>query len=148
MAKSRTSTPKKLEAEARWLSDDTCCLCWEREKGIQIHHINEDPTDHSIENLAILCPNCHDKTHKTGGFTRKLDAHFVILCRDKLLEAVAWQREEVNKKQVERQVGKNSGSEHPKDRERNKVQHTQLKEFPRAYINSLPKFKSDLWQEN
>ena len=147
MAKSRTSMPKKLEAEVRWLSDDTCCICRERGKGIQIHHINEDPSDHSIENLAVICPDCHDKAHKTGGFTRKLDAHFVTLCRDKLLEAVAWQRDEVNNREVERQVGKNGRSEHPKDREQNKVQHIQLNEFPRGYIDSLPKFKSDLLQQ-
>ena len=142
MAKHRTSIPKELAAHVRWLSDDTCCICREREKGIQIHHINEDPRDHSVENLAVLCLECHDEVHKKGGSTRNLDLQFVTLCRDKLLEAVAWHRGEVNKKEVERQVGKNT-----KSRPRNKVQHTQLSEFPRGYIRSLPKFKSDLLQQ-
>ena len=139
MAKHRTSIPKNLAAHVRWLSDDTCCICMEREKRIQIHHINEDPRDHSVENLAVLCLECHDEIHKKGGSTRNLDPQFVTLCRDKCLEAVTWRREEINKKEVERQVGNNT-----KSRQRNKVQHTQLSEFPRGYINSLPKFKSDL----
>ena len=29
---------------------------------LQLHHINGDPTDDRIENLQILCPNCHSQT--------------------------------------------------------------------------------------
>lgn len=28
----------------------------------QLHHINGDSKDHSIENLKLLCPNCHSQT--------------------------------------------------------------------------------------
>ena len=147
MAKHRTSIPKEVAAHVRWLSDDTCCICRERRKEIQIHHINADPRDHCVENLAVLCLECHDNTQKKGGFTRKLDPQFVTLCRDKWLEDVVSRRADANKKDVERQVGKNSRSEQPSARPRNRVQHTQLSEFPRGYIESLPKFKSDLLQQ-
>ena len=30
---------------------------------LQLHHINGDPTDDRIENLQILCPNCHSQTN-------------------------------------------------------------------------------------
>ena len=28
----------------------------------ELHHINGDPTDNRVENLQILCPNCHSQT--------------------------------------------------------------------------------------
>ena len=30
---------------------------------IQLHHINGDREDNRLENLIMLCPNCHSQTH-------------------------------------------------------------------------------------
>ena len=32
-----------------------------------IHHINENKTDNRLENLRLLCPNCHSQTHTYAG---------------------------------------------------------------------------------
>ncbi len=48
---------------------DECCKCgWkEKPKGseftpCELDHINGDPTDHRLENLRLICPNCHSLT--------------------------------------------------------------------------------------
>ena len=38
---------------SEWLGNPIQC---------ELHHINGDPTDNRIENLQILCPNCHSQT--------------------------------------------------------------------------------------
>jgi 5-methylcytosine-specific restriction endonuclease McrA len=30
---------------------------------IELHHINGDPTDNRLDNIQLLCPNCHSQTH-------------------------------------------------------------------------------------
>jgi predicted DNA-binding protein YlxM (UPF0122 family) len=34
---------------------------------LELHHINGDGLDNRLENLAILCPNCHSQTDTWGG---------------------------------------------------------------------------------
>lgn len=106
MAKKRTRIPEKRAAKVRWLSDDTCCICREPRKDIQIHHINEDPADHEMENLAILCFNCHNQTQKSGGFGRQYDPPFVTFYRDEWIGEIRLRRDEARRIAVERQGGK------------------------------------------
>jgi hypothetical protein len=34
---------------------------------LQLHHLNGDPLDQRVENLSLLCPNCHSQTGSWGG---------------------------------------------------------------------------------
>lgn len=45
--------------------DDACCLCGysARQDALVVHHISMDRTDNSVDNLAILCANCHKCLH-------------------------------------------------------------------------------------
>lgn len=41
---------------------------WNGEQiSLQLHHINGDNTDNRIENLMLLCPNCHSQTDNFCG---------------------------------------------------------------------------------
>ena len=43
---------------------DRCQLC-NSEYHITVHHKNENPFDNSLENLQVLCWNCHKKIHRS-----------------------------------------------------------------------------------
>lgn len=45
---------------------------------IQIDHINGVGTDHRLENLRMLCPNCHSQTETYGGNNKKLKRSRVV----------------------------------------------------------------------
>jgi transcriptional regulator with XRE-family HTH domain len=38
-----------------------------RPLALELHHINGDGDDNRLENLALLCPNCHSQTDSWGG---------------------------------------------------------------------------------
>lgn len=87
--KKRVPLPKSLSAQVLFDSDRTCCVCRQRGKPIQIHHIDEDPSNNAISNLSVLCLECHELTQISGGFGRKLDADQVMLYRDQWTASIS-----------------------------------------------------------
>ena len=79
--KRRVEIPEEVAARILFLSDRTCCVCRVPRKPVQIHHLDEDPSNSVEENLAVLCFECHRDTQIQGGFDRKLDAQQLILYR-------------------------------------------------------------------
>jgi hypothetical protein len=58
--------------EQAGLLQNLCAECgittWRgRPLALELHHINGDGKDNRLENLALLCPNCHSQTDSWGG---------------------------------------------------------------------------------
>lgn len=105
MAKPRTNIPVQTAAEVLFAADNTCCVCGERGRAVQIHHLDENPTNHAVENLAVLCLECHNETQSSGGFGRKLTKDVVVRYRDEWIVRVRERRREIDRLVVERTLG-------------------------------------------
>ncbi|WP_148210163.1 HNH endonuclease signature motif containing protein [Candidatus Korobacter versatilis] len=101
MKKRRVAIPAGISAKVLFLSDRTCCVCRQSGKPVQIHHIDENPSNNAIENLAVLCFECHNLTMLIGGFAKKLDAEQIILYRADWARIVSFQRMVEEKRESE-----------------------------------------------
>lgn len=57
------------------LKQPQCELCglaeWHgRVLPLELHHVNGDGRDNQLENLQLLCPNCHSQTDTWGGLNK------------------------------------------------------------------------------
>jgi hypothetical protein len=92
LTKKRILIPKAIAAKVLFSSDRTCCVCRIAGKKIQIHHVDDDPSNNDPVNLSVLCLDCHADTQVKGGFGRQLDAEQVTLYRDDWYRIVATRR--------------------------------------------------------
>ena len=51
----------RLKAFQKYPHKCACCGYDEDERILEVHHIDSDRNNNDIENLMILCPNCHRK---------------------------------------------------------------------------------------
>jgi len=68
--KQRIPIPNPLRSQILIANQHACCICGK--PGVQIHHINGDPADNSLGNLAVLCIPHHDKATSVTGLSAKL----------------------------------------------------------------------------
>jgi hypothetical protein len=93
MSNARTPVPDDVSAEVMFRHDWTCCVCREPGLAVQIHHIDETPANHAINNLAVLCLEHHEQTQTRGGFAKKLKATDVVRYRDDWIRRVSDRRD-------------------------------------------------------
>ena len=73
--RNRTNVKRRLLAEG--LLQNRCYECgvsdWRGAPlALELHHLNGDGGDNRLENLTLLCPNCHSQTDSWGGRNRRL----------------------------------------------------------------------------
>lgn len=59
----RIPTPKDVEADVLFKANHTCSICNNPDIGVQVAHIDDNPSNNDETNLMVLCVNHHDKAH-------------------------------------------------------------------------------------
>ena len=67
----RAKSRKTASYGAAWLAtksqtaarDQTCVLCGDKKARMEVHHVDHDPKNQDMKNLALLCMPCHKKYH-------------------------------------------------------------------------------------
>lgn len=77
-------------------SANKCCICFRT--GIVAHHIifKEEKGPDAFDNLAPLCPNCHDEAHTKSTMTKTLTKELIREFRDKWYNTVDEHRKQLN----------------------------------------------------
>jgi hypothetical protein len=129
----RVPIPKEIAAEVLVAHDRTCCVCNERGKRIQIHHIDGNNSNNDPRNLSVVCFGCHDLTLVKGGFGRTLDAAQIIKYRDGWVARVAELKRKADEILLQKQIGViDAASRAPKEwQQPGEIEMA-------AYIESLP----------
>ena len=78
---SSSKLKKRLISEG--LKEDVCEICGQKPEWngmplkLQLDHINGDHNDNRLENLRIICPNCHTQTETFGNKRTKPHNHCI-----------------------------------------------------------------------
>jgi hypothetical protein len=142
VTKARLSIPSDVAADVMFASDSTCCVCRERGKAVQLHHIDEDPSNNAPDNIAVLCLECHNETQVSGGFGRRLTDALVMKYRDEWLARVTQRRDCADRAAVAKMIAPASiPSVGPVET----VPYSQERaEAILAYVESLPDLRAQL----
>jgi hypothetical protein len=63
----RRRIPQSTQDELLFNANHTCSICRERNKDVQIHHIDGTPDNNELANLIVLCLDCHSRVTGTRG---------------------------------------------------------------------------------
>lgn len=80
-----TSSKLKNKLFKEGIKENKCEICgistWQGQKiQCQLHHINGNNQDNRLENLQILCPNCHSLTENFCGNANEKVANYCLDC--------------------------------------------------------------------
>lgn len=143
MSKERIPITPELAAEVMFASDRTCCVCRLEKHKVQIHHIDENPSNNALENLAVICLHCHSDAHTTGAFVRNLTPELLRLYNSSWREIVRLRIRPVEEAPAKRELGAEALLEATLDCHWWKVQFMSLADHPLA--EGKPGEFCDVW---
>ena len=78
---SRVPIPQKVQDAVLVANRHSCCVC--QKQKVQLHHIDENPSNNHESNLAALCLEHHDMASMQIGLTKKLQASQIKRYKDR-----------------------------------------------------------------
>jgi hypothetical protein len=95
--KKRIKIPEKITAKLIVENRRRCCICREPRRPIQIHHIDSNPSNNEMNNLAVLCIECHSNVSGNQGFGKSYSVEEVKLHKQSWeLRCKVWLNEDVH----------------------------------------------------
>jgi hypothetical protein len=76
---SRQAIPRNIERDVLFRNQSVCCVC--QKPGVQIHHIDGNPSKNRPSNLCVLCLEHHAQASSTSAMVKGLSPS--LLCRYK-----------------------------------------------------------------
>lgn len=89
MKKSRIKIPRPLGLQVLYASARTCCVCRVPRKPVEIHHIDQNPSNNVEPNLVVICRNCHDEAHTKHSMSNNLSVGHLKHAKKTWLSEVA-----------------------------------------------------------
>lgn len=89
--KRRRNVPASIADQVSYMADMLCCVCEKR--GHHIHHIDKNPSNNNLDNLALLCFEHHNEVTSGGGLSRKLSPGLLRQYRKALHRKIEARRE-------------------------------------------------------
>ena len=88
----RKKIPENTQADVLFKSDRECVVCSVAKRGDHIHHIDEDPSNNVMDNLALLCFDCHNDASVKGSLRKGLTPKTIKKYRDLKYQSVEVKR--------------------------------------------------------
>lgn len=67
----RPNIPQRRVDDLMFINRHTCCICHTPRRHVQVHHIDGNSSNNSIENFAVLCLDCHSIVTGDEGLGRR-----------------------------------------------------------------------------
>lgn len=92
MSKIRIQIPTTTAATVLFKSDHTCCKCNNPNLGVQIHHIDGNPSNNDELNLMTLCLHDHDRASSKSNMSKGYGQDELSLYKQKWEQTVETRR--------------------------------------------------------
>lgn len=101
----RIKIPESISAEILFLCRNTCCICGAQLVHLQIHHIDKDPSNNDIDNLIVLCLNCHANVHSKSNMGISFSPTLLKKYRDDCINFYKEANEEAKRVFIKKRIG-------------------------------------------